>query len=369
MKRKGIGYTIGLGLAVCTACVGHSPEYAFELKGDLINVDTGTVVLWSPGDTLRQVVATTMKDGKFLLSGTLPEPGKYILDIADSRVSLVLDAPKMALYTDFLSIDTRFLKGSPATKSRLAVEEMLRENYETKVEALLQDYEERTEQGQRPDAALEKQANEKLQEYKVYRSQLILEYVKKHPDDLYMPVFIREQMDGNYNWGKQAYQLLSSRIQASQPGRLLKEHLDVIASTVEGSLFPAFTAENAAGEQVEWTPEPGTVYVVDFWASWCGPCRAEMQHLKELYREYAGQPVCFVSVSLDKRESDWKKADAEEALPWTSLWMKENFKAPLAKQLGIEAIPFIVVVDKAGKIAGKNLRDKALIAQINESLK
>lgn len=369
MKRRIEFMILGIGWLICIACAGKPQGFTFRLKADLINVDTGRVSLWTPGDEPELLLSAQMDAGKFLLAGTLPEPGEYVLKVGEHRVPIVLDAPEMEWYSDFLLLDIRYLKGSPATKSRLAVEDLLREKYQTKVTALTQAYDARTENGQRPDPELEKQTERKLQEYNLYRQQILLEYIRSHSAELYMPVLIREQMNGNYAWGKQAFDLLLPVLQTSQPGRLLKVHLDNIATTVEGNAFPAFTAENVRGEQLEFRVKQDTVYVIDFWASWCGPCRAEMQHLKKLYETYAGQPLQFVSVSLDKRGEDWRKADVEEALKWTSLWMKENFKAPLAKQLGIETIPFIVVVDKNGKIAGKNLRDTRLTDKINESLK
>ena len=356
-------------LLECLACTSAPKGYNFKLKGDFINVDTGKVILLSPGDGARELLSAEMKDGQFLLSGRLEEPGVYKLKVADISFPVILDGEDMSLYTDYLLVDTRFLKGSPATRTRLEVEGMLRENYESKANAILAAYYAKTNNGQNPDPEAKKQANDALKVQNEYRARLILDFVKTHSNDLYMPVFIREQMEGNYVWGKEAYELLSAGIRESQPGRVLKEHLDNISHTVEGNVFPVFAAENAQGEMREVNVNDGKVYVIDFWASWCGPCRAEMQNLKKLYKKYEGKPIEFISVSLDKRGKDWRQANTEEQIPWPSLWMKESFNAQLAKQLGIEAIPFIVVVNKEGKIAGKNLRDQALIDKINEALR
>lgn len=347
----------------CVAC-GSAPDgYRFKLKGDLINVDTGSVKLSVQS---RVLFSAVMSEGQFVLSGILEEPGIYTLDVAGRKTPIVLDGGDMELITDYLLIDTRYLKGSPAVKTRLDVERMLREEYDPGVNAILTTLAAKTKNG--PDPLAQQEADNEMKEQNARRARLILDYVKEHPDELYMPVFIREQVNGDYAWGMNAYELLSTRIQSSQPGRLLKAYLDQIAHTVEGSLFPIFTAEDAAGDLQEIKLDNGKVYVIDFWASWCGPCRAEMQHLKELYEKYAGRTIEFVSVSLDKRENDWRRTNAEERLPWPSVWLKDNFNAPLVKQLGIEGIPFIVVVDKEGRIAGKNLRDRALIDKINEVL-
>ena len=72
---------------------------------------------------------------------------------------------------------------------------------------------------------------------------------------------------------------------------------------------------------------------------------------------------------MDDKEENWLSAHKEEQISWGSYWVKDAFKSTIAKQLGIEAIPFIVLVDRKGKIAAKNLRDQKLVNKINELLK
>lgn len=94
-----------------------------------------------------------------------------------------------------------------------------------------------------------------------------------------------------------------------------------------------------------------------------------MQALKGIHKEYAGQPVEFISISLEEKEKNWLVADREEQIPWESYRSEKAFNSNIAKHLGIEAIPFIVLIDKQGKIAAKNPRDEELIDKINELLK
>ena len=104
---------------------------------------------------------------------------------------------------------------------------------------------------------------------------------------------------------------------------------------------------------------------MDFWASWCGPCRGEIPHLKEAYEKYADKGVAFFSVSIDKSDAAWKKALAEENMPWEQVCAPQAGK-DVMKQYQFSGIPYILVLDKEGRIVGTNLRGKALMDKLEE---
>lgn len=361
---------ICLLLLGCVACAGKPKGFDFQLKGDFINADTATVALYTLEDESRLLLSAKMRDGKFVLKGTLPEPGNYLIKIGDIRTEIVLDAPDMFWPSDYLMADTRYIKNSPATKTLLDVYGLIRERYELPTRALYEEYSAKIGENGALSPELEKELEEKAHENFVQRGELILDYAREHSNDLFMPVFIKEQMSGyDYQWGKKGYELLSPEMQASQPGRLLKAYLDELSRTVEGAVFPEISVRDAEGKNVNLKFDDGKVYLIDFWASWCGPCRAMMQTLKSMYKDYSGKPIDFISISLDDKEKNWLPAHEEEQVPWGSYWIKDAFQSTIAKQLGIEAIPFIVLVDGEGKIVAKNLRGRKLVDKINGLLK
>lgn len=354
----------------CLACTGKPKGFSFQLRGDFINVDTATVALYTFEDAPQLLLSTEMQDGKFVLKGLLPEPGIYLIEIGGVSTNVVLDAPDLFWPSDYLAIDSRYIKNSPATKTMLEIYGIIHEKYKIPTQVLYAKYFAKAREDGTLSAELEKELKEKNHECFLKLKEFILDYVKEHPNDLFIPVFIRQQMsEYGYEWGKKAYELLSSEMQNSQPGRLLKAHLDNLSRTVDGASFPEITVQDAEGESVNLKLSDGKVYLVDFWASWCGPCRAMMQTLKKMYKDYSGQSIEFISLSLDDKEKNWLPANEEERIPWGSYWIKDAFKSTIAKQLGIEAIPFIVLVDREGKIAAKNLRDQKLVDKINELLK
>lgn len=136
----------------------------------------------------------------------------------------------------------------------------------------------------------------------------------------------------------------------------------------EGKVAPEFSFPTPDGKK-KLGPQDfkGKILVLDFWASWCGPCRAEIPHLKEAYKEYSNKGVAFFSVSIDKDDAAWRKAMKEENMPWAQAQAPKAGK-DVMKQYQFSGIPYILVLDKEGKIVAKNLRGKALTDKLEELL-
>jgi thiol-disulfide isomerase/thioredoxin len=140
-----------------------------------------------------------------------------------------------------------------------------------------------------------------------------------------------------------------------------KEILDGIAQAekiADGQKTPDFAYPDVNGKK--WGPKDfkGKYLIIDFWASWCGPCRQEIPHLKEVYKKYKDQGLEILSVSVDAKPADWKKAMAEERMAWPQINAVES-KPVMAAYL-FSGIPYLVVVDKEGKIVEKNVRGESL---------
>ena len=112
----------------------------------------------------------------------------------------------------------------------------------------------------------------------------------------------------------------------------------------------------------------GKVTIVDFWASWCGPCRAENPNVVAIYKELHAKGLNIVGVSLDKDAAKWKEAIAKDKLTWTQVSHLKFWNEPIAAQYEVQSIPATFVLDASGKVVAKDLRGNELRAKILELL-
>jgi thiol-disulfide isomerase/thioredoxin len=108
----------------------------------------------------------------------------------------------------------------------------------------------------------------------------------------------------------------------------------------------------------------GKITIVDFWASWCAPCRQENPNVVALYKEFHSKGLNIIGVSLDKDAAKWKEAIAKDKLTWTQVSNLKFWDDPIAAQYNVEAIPATFILDASGKVIAKDLRGQELKSKI-----
>ena len=201
---------------------------------------------------------------------------------------------------------------------------------------------------------------------------LISDMVKRFPDN-YMSVDLMDlftQSSINPKLVEPMYNNLSKRMQNSEKVLGWKPKLDQAKVAVSGNqTAPDFTLNDAEGKAISLSAYKGSYVLVDFWASWCVPCRAENPNVVAAYEKYKGKNFQILGVSLDEKKGAWLKAIAEDKLPWKQVCDFKAAESPVTKAYNVSSIPANVLVDPNGKIVGKDLRGKALHDRLAELIK
>lgn len=169
--------------------------------------------------------------------------------------------------------------------------------------------------------------------------------------------------------------MVISRLEAIDPtyAPLVKYKNNVIEAKKQrerleiGQPAPDFSFPTPEGKNIALKDYRGKLVVVDFWASWCGPCRQEIPHMKEVYAKYKSKGVEVLGVSIDKKDTDWKKALSEEKMTWPQICAPGAGK-DIMKEYQFSGIPYIILVSKDGKILAKGLRGTEIDAAIEKAL-
>ncbi len=373
---------ISLALMLMAAGAGFvSARQTITISGTIRFPDTRNngdmqIVRSAGFDRQTYASAPANADGTYQLTFTVENPGQYTLMCQGGHERVNFWAEDEDLVIDFRGVDTArvryigptyvHIQGGPSNELMNKVNWEVFRNYWGAVdmsrvpygiEALGDDRELTQEISMANHAAMGKEFGERIAH--------IARYYADANSAIVLLGHLRDE---------DARADLLARLEARDPDyRPLVEYKNEQAAKAEqmrklaqGNRAPGFAYETPDGSRKLGPADyVGKVLVIDFWASWCGPCRAEIPNLKETYAKYKDKGVEILSVSIDKDDAAWRRAMDEERMPWPQV------KAPDVGKEAMElyqftGIPHIVIVDREGNIAGRNYRGQALLDKLEE---
>lgn len=166
------------------------------------------------------------------------------------------------------------------------------------------------------------------------------------------------------------YDRLTDRVKQTVKGCEIGERIALLKMLAPGSLAPEFELPMPDGKILSLKDLRGHVVLIDFWASWCGPCMDEMPNVKALYEKYHNQGLEVIGISMDNNKIKWEKAIEKAGLKWYHVSSLQGMKrCPVAKLYQVVAIPKLYIIDKEGIIIAKDLRGEDLQRKIDELFK
>ncbi|EDO27536.1 predicted protein [Nematostella vectensis] len=135
-----------------------------------------------------------------------------------------------------------------------------------------------------------------------------------------------------------------------------------------GKKAPEFSAPSPEGKMISLKESLGKITIIDFWASWCGPCRAENPNVVAMYNKYHSKGLNMIGVSLDRDGTKWKEAIKKDGLTWAHVSNLKFWQDPIAELYNIKSIPATYILDEKGIIIAKDLRGEELEAKVKELL-
>lgn len=199
----------------------------------------------------------------------------------------------------------------------------------------------------------------------------LISYVDSVRNNYATPYYIHDLFIHYYNYdvALNAYNKLTNRVKNAATGRRLKQELDQMSQVNVGGYAPDFELNTPEGKKLSLKSLRGHIVLLDFWASWCGPCMREMPNVKQIYAKYHSKGLEVLGVSLDRERAPWLNAIKNKQLNWNHVSSLKEFECPVARLFHVTAIPRMYIIDKQGKIIAQDLRGEELAKKMDELFK
>jgi peroxiredoxin len=353
------------GLLIITACDSGKQ---YSLSGHIEGASDVSIYLQQRIDKAYvSIDSVTSPDGTFEFSGSVDIPDVYYISLTGGRgkAMVFLENSDISLQAHKDSMFKPQVSGSDVHDEYLDFQSRLEVVYD-KYDALYKEYREASQVG---DTAIASELKDQMDE--LYRSEGVIQmdYLDAHPGS-YISPFIAQSL----HYGKEVDEIeellakLDPSLSATTIVGNIKRRVEVLKAVAVGKMAPDFTQNDTEGNPVSLSSFRGKYLLVDFWASWCGPCRRENPHVVDAYREFHERGLEILGVSLDDSREEWLKAIEEDKLTWTNVSELSSWSNSAAGLYGINSIPSNLLLDPEGKIIAKNLRGENLHKELSKHL-
>lgn len=357
-------------ISTITSC--SKKDEGYTINGNIPGQKDGTIYLeFVDGDKNILKDSTKILDGHFTFSGKVEEPLRYSIKLKGQEFGkvFILSNETIAFAANKDSIYMAKLIG--ATQD--SIYSAYYKNEFKKIQSIagpVYKASDSISQNGKVKLTPEQKAmmDKRWADLQTLADNLTYKFIESHKDKIAGALVIDDRLVtyGTPEQVKKYYAILTPEIQKSYFGKKLKTAIDLNDKTAVGVLAPEFSQTDVNGKIVKLSDYKGKYVLVDFWASWCGPCRKENPNVLLAYKTYHDKGFNVLGVSLDDKKNLWEKAIEKDGLTWTHVSDLKGWKNEAAVLYGVKLVPTNYLIGPDGKIIAKNLREEALQTKLKE---
>jgi peroxiredoxin len=358
-------FSLAIAAGLLASCQGNKTATngnAYTIEGKLNNATPGQIYLFELGEQqfIARDTADISQDGTFSFQGAVKEPTLYRLGLDQQNgLMLVLDNKPIKIEADASNLDgTAKIEGSEDSKLFQQLNKLVNESRQKEM-ALSEQFNRAMTEGKTEEAEGYRQQYLGLQKE-------IKSFIAKHPQSIVSAFgtlsLVNPQLD--FAFADSMLTLYTQHLPESKYTKTLSDRLSSMRTTAIGSVAPDFTLPTPEGGSMALSELRGKYVLIDFWASWCAPCRKENPNVVRMYNQYKDKGFEIFGVSLDQSRDKWLKAIADDKLTWPQVSDLKGWESSAAQLYQVDAIPQTILLDKEGKIIAKGLRGEELEAKI-----
>lgn len=345
-------------------------QQPFTITGKIGKLDKPAMAYFSYGEGTPKEDSCALVNGVFTFKGNVNDLtlGRISLRHTEDRgraagsdyISLILDGNIRITGTE--SLQTAQVKGSQLVNDYAMVQQQ-KDVFSAKVLKVWNDFH-ALPANQRDDKAFGEAYGKVMTEDRNGKFNIDLQYALKHPASKLSPLLIVWHVNGMpLDSVELIYNKFTAPVKATEVARVIAKKIAERKAINVGGIAPNFTIPDTEGKPVSLTDYKGKYVLVDFWASWCKPCRAENPNVIKAFNAYKDKNFTVLSVSIDDSvaKDKWLKAIEDDGIgKWTNVCELKGRASQISNLYHIESIPMNVLIDPSGKIVARNLRGEAL---------